>query len=277
MAKLGVTREALARMLREHGEEELAQRALTLSDDELARIGTLGAYYAFSEDAMTLGGSMGGSRALSLATIDVLERTGRDLRWSRTEWEREGSSFDAFAEHDAVRDRELRCHAAVQQIPADESKRTLDTVDPPAWGPAPPDATPLITRCHELRTKPLRDFTAEDLQIMIRQQVALNHLVWPALDRLRSDSLVEYDDYPTDLLASALRVDPAFWERSPDYDQELNKLGKGARERFNLAPELRELIETFDRDHAARRRALRARLASGTPDNWWSWPIQQET
>ena len=55
----------------------------------------------------------------------------------------------------------------------------------------PPDATSLITRCHELRTKPLRDFTAEDLQIMIGQQVALRPLVQLALDRLRSVSLVE--------------------------------------------------------------------------------------
>ncbi len=272
-----VSREVLAGMLRKHGEDDLAERARTVSDDELARIGTLGDYYAFSEDAMALGGSMGGARALSLATIDVLESTGRDLRLSRTEWEREGSSFDRFAENDVVMDRELRRHAAEQQIPADESTITLDTVDPPAWGPAPPDATPLITRCHELRTKPLRDFTAEDLHIMLGQQVALNHLVWATrLDRLRSDSLVEDDDYPTDLLASVLRVDPAYWERSPDYDQELHQLAEGARERFKLAPELRELIETFNRDHSARRIALRARLASGTPDDWWSWPIQQK-
>ena len=272
-----VSREVLAGMLRKHGEDGMAARALSVSDDEMARIGTLADYYAFSEDAMALGGSMGGARALSLATIDVLESTGRDLRLSRTEWEREGSSFDRFAEDDVVRDRELRRHAAEQQIPADESRRTLDTVDPPAWEPAPPDATPLITRCHELRTKPLRDFTAEDLQIMLGQQVALNHLVWPALDRLRSDSLIGEDEYPASLLASVLRVDPEFWERSPDYDLELHRLAEGARERFKLARELRGLIETFNRDHSARRIALRARLASGAPDDRWSWPIQQKT
>jgi hypothetical protein len=277
MAKLGVSREGLAAMLHEHGEDELAEGALSLSDDELARIGTLGAYYAFSEDAMALGGSMGGSRALSLAAIDVLENTGRDLRLSRTEWERQGSSFYEFAEHDVVRDRGLRRHAAEQQIPADESKRTLDTVDPPAWGPAPPDAMPLITRCHELRTKPVQDFTAEDLHIMIGQQVALRPLVQLALDRLRPDSVIEDDDYPTDLLASVLRVDPAFWERSPDSDIEVHKLAVGARERFKLAPELRELIETFNRDHSARLIALRARLASDPSDDWWSWPIEQRT
>ncbi len=232
-------------MLRQHGEDDLAERALSLSDDELARIGTLSAYYAFSEDAMALGGSMGGTRALSLATIDVLENTGRDLRWSRTEWEREGSSFDRFAEGDVVRDRELRRHAAEQQIPADESERTLDTVDPPAWGPAPPDATPLIKRCHELRTKPLRDFTVEDLRIMIGQQVALNRLVPLALKRLRPDPLTAGDYYPRDLLDSVLRVDTAFWEWSPDLKVEMRKLAEDLRERFKLEPGLREVIKNI--------------------------------
>ena len=237
-------------MLRKHGEDDLAERALSLSDDELARIGTLGAYYAFSEDAMALGGSMGGTRALSLAAIDVLENTGRDLRWSRTEWERQGSSFDRFAEGDVVRDHELRRHAAEQQIPADESKRDLDTLDPPAWDPAPLDAT-LIRRCHQLRTKPLRDFTVEDLRIMIGQQVALSRLVPIALARLQPDPLVEDDYYPGDLMASVLRVDAAFWERFPDLEVPLRKLTKDLRERTALEPGLRELIETFIRDHSA--------------------------
>jgi hypothetical protein len=258
-----VSREVLARMLRKHREDDLGERALTLSDDELARIGTLADYYAFSEDAMRLGGSMGGARALSLATIDVLESTGRDLRWSRPEWEREGSSFEEFAEHDVVRDRGLRRHAAEQQIPADESKRTLDSVDPPAWGPASPDATFLIKRCHELRTKPLRDFTVEDLRIMIGQQIALNHLVSLAFERLQPDPLVGGDCYPGDLLASMLRVDAAFWERSPDYDLWLRDLTENLGDRSELEPALRELIETFTRDHSARRRTFRENRQRG--------------
>ena len=80
-----VERDTLARMLRSHGEDDLADRAASLTDDELTRIGRLGAYYAFSEDAMALGGSMGGTRALSLATIDVLEDTWRDLRRHHTD------------------------------------------------------------------------------------------------------------------------------------------------------------------------------------------------
>ena len=129
-------------------------------------------------------------------------------------------------------DRELRRHAAEQQIPADESKRTLDTIDPPAWGPAPPDATLMIKRCHELRSKPLRDFTVEDLRIMIGQQVALGRMVGLALDRLQPDSLVE-DDFPGDLLASVLRVDAVFWAQSPDLDVEVCRLAERLDERWS--------------------------------------------
>ncbi len=252
MAMLGVSREALASMLRQHGEDELAQRALSVSDDELARIGTLANYYAFSEDAMALGGSMGGTRALSLATIDVLEDTGRDLRRHHTEREIASGWSDEPDARERMQDRELRRHAAEQQIPADESKITLDTVDPPAWGPAPPDATPLIKRCHQLRTKPLKDFTVEDLRIMIGQQIALNRLVPLALDRLQRDPLVEGDYYPGDLLASVLRADAAVWEWSPDLTVEMRKLAESLRERTELDGELRELIKTFIQDHSAR-------------------------
>jgi hypothetical protein len=126
-----------------------------------------------------------------------------------------------------------------------------EAVDPPAWGPAPSDATLLIKRCHELRTKPLRDFTVEDLRIMIGQQVALNRLVPIALDRLQPEPIAKGDYYPGDLLASVLRVDAAFWKRSPDLEVELRKLTKDLRERMALEPGLRELIETFIQDHSA--------------------------
>jgi hypothetical protein len=250
---LEVSRETLARMLSEHGEHDLAERAPALSDDELTRIGTLGAYYAFSEDAMALGGSMGGSRALSLAAIDVLEHTGRELRCSRTDWERAGSTVDSFAEGDAIRDPVLRRNAAERQIPTDTSQLTLDSVDPPAWGPPSPDAADLTRLYHELRTKPLRDFTVEDLRIMIGQQIGLKRLVPLALERLQPDLRATEGDYPLgDLLASVLRADVALWEWSPDLTVEVRKLAGRVREHFRLEPELRGLIGTFVHDHPGR-------------------------
>jgi hypothetical protein len=76
-------------MLRSHGEEELAERALSVTDDELKRIGELGDDYAFSEHALATGPSMGGARALSLATVDVLEGASRNLRWKHAKLDRD--------------------------------------------------------------------------------------------------------------------------------------------------------------------------------------------
>jgi hypothetical protein len=113
------SRETLASMLRRHGEDDLAERAPSFTDDEMARIGTLGAYYAWSEDAFHLGGGMGGARALALATIDVIEAKQRDLRWhhSRGEIENFGLSREPDAKEREI-DRSLRLHAAERQRPA---------------------------------------------------------------------------------------------------------------------------------------------------------------
>jgi hypothetical protein len=119
-------------------------------------------------------------------------------------------------------------------------------------GSPAPDATSAIKRCHELRTKPLKDFTVEDLRIMIEQQVALNRLVGLALTRLRTDPLLKGDRYPGDLLATVLRVDAAFWEPRFDPEVEARKLAESLRERSDLEPELRELIKTFIHDHPHR-------------------------
>jgi hypothetical protein len=120
MAQIGAQRDTLATMLRSHGEDDLAERAVSLTDDELTRIRTLGAYYAWSDDALALDGrgSMGGARALSLATIDVLEGTGRDLRRHHTDGE---LAWGWSAEPDMserTRDRELRLRATEKQQPA---------------------------------------------------------------------------------------------------------------------------------------------------------------
>ncbi len=85
--------------------------------------------------------------------------------------------------NERAQDRELRRHAAERQIPADESKRILDVLDPPAWVPVA-GRHAFDQAVHESRTKPLRDFTIEDLRIMIAQQVALGRLVALSLDRL---------------------------------------------------------------------------------------------
>jgi hypothetical protein len=77
---LHLRRDTLVRALLAHGEGDLAERAPLLTDDELKRIGELAEHYAFSEEhALPSGGSMGTTSAISLATVDVLEGSPRDL------------------------------------------------------------------------------------------------------------------------------------------------------------------------------------------------------
>ena len=51
MARLGVQRDTLANMLRSHGEDDLAERAASITDDELTRIGRLGVWGPAGSDA----------------------------------------------------------------------------------------------------------------------------------------------------------------------------------------------------------------------------------
>lgn len=84
--RIRVTREQLASsVLPQYGEADLTTRVLTITDAELDRVGELAAYYAWSQDALELfGGSMGGVRAMCLATIDVLEGNLREPRLSQS-------------------------------------------------------------------------------------------------------------------------------------------------------------------------------------------------
>jgi hypothetical protein len=79
----------LVRVLLAHGEDDLAERVPSLTDEDLKRIGERADHYAFSgEHALRSGASMGGSRAISLATVDVLEGASRELRQKEAQRDR---------------------------------------------------------------------------------------------------------------------------------------------------------------------------------------------
>lgn len=93
---------------------------------------------------------------------------------------------------------------------------TLDELDPPAWGPPPADAGPLVQRAHALRTVPVGRLGIEDLRLLISQDAALAALVPIALGMLRYEPLLEGDLYPGDLLHAVLRIPDTFWRAHPD-------------------------------------------------------------
>jgi len=81
--------------------------------------------------------------------------------------------------------------------------KTLDELeDVVCCGPA--FDSHLVTTCHRLRTKPLDEFTVEDLRIMMGQGIGLAHLIPKAVAILEQEPLAEGDYYPGDLLASVI-------------------------------------------------------------------------
>jgi hypothetical protein len=96
----------------------------------------------------------------------------------------------------------------------EQRTQTLQELEGHDWG-EPNFPSHLVTTCHALRRKPLRDFTVEDLRIMIGQNFSLTYLIPLAIEQLRRDPLVAGDYYPGDLLAAVLLVEPGFWQGQP--------------------------------------------------------------
>lgn len=69
----------------------------------------------------------------------------------------------------------------------------------------------LVTSCHRLRKKRLKDFDVEDLRIMIGQNIGLKFLIPSALDRLEENLLAEGNFYKGDLLIAVLSSAPGYW------------------------------------------------------------------
>src|SRR5438034_6487098 len=98
--------------------------------------------------------------------------------------------------------------------------RTLDELEGVRWG-APEFDSHLVTTCHRLRTKPVDEFTAEDLRIMIGQNIGLAHLLPRAVAILEANPLAEGDYYAGDLLCAVLRADRSALGRNPELLQRI--------------------------------------------------------
>jgi hypothetical protein len=115
-----VTREDLAEDLWEYGEDELSERALGLSDADLARIGELaGLMLVSDEHATASGASPTFGKAGALAAVEVLDRK-RPLRRKRRRIRARGDDswllpedWEPPPEHEDARDVFLEACAAV--------------------------------------------------------------------------------------------------------------------------------------------------------------------
>lgn len=92
--------------------------------------------------------------------------------------------------------------------------KTLEALEKSYWGEPTYDSH-LVTTCHALRKKPLKDFTTEDLRIMVGQNIGLKYLIPMALEVLKQNILADGDLYDGDLLHSVLRAEEEYWLAEP--------------------------------------------------------------
>src|SRR5215471_5173937 len=110
-------------------------------------------------------------------------------------------------------------HFDLSSFQEEERNKSLQELDGQDWGDGSFFPSHLVLTCHAIRRKPLRDFTIEDLRIMIGQNFSLEYLVPLAIEYLQRDPFAAGDFYEGDLLASVLRVQSSFWQQRPDLRQ----------------------------------------------------------
>jgi hypothetical protein len=96
--------------------------------------------------------------------------------------------------------------------------KTLDQLEGIEWG-EPTFNSHLVINCCRLRRVPLKDFTVEDLRLMIGQAISPEYLVPLALGQLELDPMVSGDYYDGDLLESVQRLPSGFWEQHPEWQE----------------------------------------------------------
>jgi len=75
----------------------------------------------------------------------------------------------------------------------------------------------IVTKSYELIQKKLKDFTIEDLRIMINQNISLKYLIPLALEKLQNNLFVDGDLYSGDLLNSVVSIDNKYWNNNENY------------------------------------------------------------
>jgi hypothetical protein len=110
-----------------------------------------------------------------------------------------------------------------------DTTKSLQELENEDWGEASFDSH-LVKECHRLHRLPLKDFSIEDLRIMIGQNVSLNYLLPLAIQRLEQNPLAEGNLYSGDLLVNVLRVDPNFWLKFPALKAKVTEIADEAFE-----------------------------------------------
>lgn len=110
-------------------------------------------------------------------------------------------------------------------------EKTLRELEGSAW--ADPDyPSPMVQRIRALGGVPIRDFTNEDLRLVIGQQRGLRYLVPLALERLEQNPLAEGHLYRSDLLMALTHITDEFWQDRSEWRERLRSVLERALERL---------------------------------------------
>jgi len=101
---------------------------------------------------------------------------------------------------------------------------TLEELEHKRWGNMPPNATTLVKTSYELRKKRLKDYSPEDLRVMIGQKQSLKYLIPIAINFLQQNPFVEGDYYEGDLLQNVLSCPCEFWRQHPEYMEDVSRI-----------------------------------------------------
>ncbi len=105
------------------------------------------------------------------------------------------------------------------------------------------DSSALVTTCLTLYEKPLKDFTVENLRVMIGQSIGLEFLLPLAIELLQENPFVEGDYFPGDLLSVVMQVEPSFWQTHPDLYWSVSEIVAGLP---SIMSDLTNAIHRFD-------------------------------
>jgi len=122
---------------------------------------------------------------------------------------------------------------------------TLDQLENTDWG-EPTYSSYLVRTCHALRKKPLKDFTIEDLRIMIGQNISLEYLMPLAILELSKNILAEGDFYEGDLLKAVLSAEGGFWKKHPGMGERVATLFRQHLAVIEASISRKELKKAFE-------------------------------
>lgn len=116
--------------------------------------------------------------------------------------------------------------------------KSLEELENDKWPSLKSFPTEMVRQVYLLRQKPIIELNANDLRLLISQNVGLEYLIPLSIKFFEKDIFYEALYYPGDLLLAVLNVDPVYWESNKnDAQSVLEIIEKG---RFNENDEIDE-------------------------------------